>query len=199
MYKKILKRMIDFLFSLFLLIPCTLIIMVFGALIIFEDHGPILYKSKRLGKNMVPFTMYKMRTMKMNAPDIRNDDGSTFNSRVDSRVTKIGSILRYTSLDEIPQIFNVLMGNMSFIGPRPELEEQAQYYIIDELLSKEKFNVLPGLSGLAQVNGRNTLTWHEKNRFDCIYAKDVSLGVDFSIFLRTIAIVFTKKGINKHE
>src|SRR5699024_5161426 len=118
MYHKF-KRLLDIFFSL-LLIPLFIpILIIVGILIYKEDKGPLFYNAKRLGKDGNVFRMFKFRSMKVNAPDIRNDDGSTFNSEKDKRLTKIGGFIRKTSIDELPQIFNVLIGNMSFVGPRP--------------------------------------------------------------------------------
>lgn len=119
MYRYGIKRVFDIIGSL-LLLPFLLIIMIPVAIIIkLEDKGPVFYNAPRLGKGMREFPMYKFRSMKVNAPDIRNEDGSTFNSDDDPRVTKIGNVLRKTSIDELPQLLNVLKGDMSFVGPRP--------------------------------------------------------------------------------
>src|SRR5690625_5179333 len=127
MYHKY-KRILDIIFSL-LLMPFLLPILLFvGILIYKEDKGSIFYNAKRLGENGKIFRMYKFRSMKVNAPDIRNEDGSTFNSENDPRLTKIGSFIRKTSIDELPQIMNVFMGDMSFVGPRPDLPEQYELY-----------------------------------------------------------------------
>lgn len=114
-----------------------LVILICGILIKIEDRGPIFYFGKRLGKNGRIFKMYKLRSMKVNAPDLRNSDGSTYNSDDDPRLTKMGKILRKTSLDELPQIINVLKGDMSFVGPRPDLPEHINFYEGDELKKLE--------------------------------------------------------------
>ena len=119
MYKNVIKRLIDIIISL-MLIPFILILIIPVALFIkLEDHGDVFYNAERYGCNMKKFKMFKFRSMKMNAPDVRNADGTTFNSEKDVRLTKIGGFLRKTSIDELPQIFNVLLGDMSFVGPRP--------------------------------------------------------------------------------
>lgn len=145
MYKYLIKRILDIILAIFLL-PFLFAITIFiGPLIYLEDGGSVFYNSKRLGKRGKVFEMYKFRTMKENSRDIRNADGSTFNSRYDPRVTKIGKILRRTSIDELPQIINILKGDMSFIGPRPDLPEHIMIYTKEE---KRKLKVKPGLTRL---------------------------------------------------
>ena len=119
MYQKYIKRLIDIIFSLIGLIFFLPIFIIIAPIIWLEDKGPIFYNAERLGKNGKIFKMYKFRSMKVNAPDIRNKDGSTYNGNDDPRLTKIGIFIRKTSLDEIPQLLNVFMGDMSFVGPRP--------------------------------------------------------------------------------
>lgn len=194
MYRYFFKRLFDFIFALIGLPFFIVLVIIIGPIIYLTDRGSILYVSKRLGKNGKTFKMYKFRTMKVNAPDIRNEDGSTFNSDDDLRLTKIGKILRKTSIDEIPQIINVLFGTMSFIGPRPDLDSQIIYYDMDK---ETKFKVKPGITGYAQVNGRNEISWQEKNELDRYYAKNVSLILDIIIFFKTIYKVLKREGVNK--
>ena len=123
MYVKVGKRAIDFIIGLIALPFILLVTVVIAPLIYFNDKGPIFYNAERLGKNGIPFKMYKFRSMMVNAPDIRNEDGSTYNGDADPRVTKIGRFMRKTSIDELPQFLNVLLGNMSLIGPRPDAFE----------------------------------------------------------------------------
>ena len=140
MYKKSIKRYLDFIIALIALPFVILIIIPVGAAIKMEDGGDIFYLSKRYGIHMKKFKMIKFRTMKMNAPDIRNQDGSTYNSADDSRLTKVGSFLRRNSIDEIPQLINVLLGDMSIVGPRPSpMGNEATY--TDNV--KRKFDVRP--------------------------------------------------------
>mgnify|MGYP001252558966 CR=1 FL=1 len=195
MYKHIGKRILDIIIATMMLPFILIIFALISPIIYFEDKGPVIYKSKRLGKNMKVFPMYKFRTMKVNAPDIRNADGSTFNSSSDNRMTKIGKFLRKTSIDEIPQIFNVFIGQMSFIGPRPDLESQKDIYF-KENMNIQKFNVKPGITGYAQVNGRNNITWQEKNKLDCLYVNKLSFLIDVEIFFKTIRNVLLSKNIN---
>lgn len=197
MYKYI-KRFLDILVSL-LVIPFILVLLALLFFIVkLESKGPFFYVSERIGINTKKYRMFKIRTMAYNAPDIRNSDGSTFNSDNDPRVTKLGRILRKTSLDELPQIFNVLLGNMSFIGPRPDLYSQKEYYYTNNL-SLDKFKVRPGITGYAQVNGRNSISWSEKNKLDVYYVNHISLLLDIKILLQTFLYVVARKNINKNE
>ncbi len=143
MYKYLIKRILDIILAILLLPFLFVTTILIAPLIYLEDGGSIFYNSKRLGKNGKVFIMYKFRTMKENARDIRNADGSTYNSIYDPRVTKIGKVLRRTSIDEIPQIINVIKGNMSFIGPRPDLPEHIMLYTNEE---KRKLKVRPGIT-----------------------------------------------------
>lgn len=143
MYKYLIKRILDIILAILLLPFLFVTTILIAPLIYLEDEGSIFYNSKRLGKNGKVFIMYKFRTMKENARDIRNADGSTYNSIYDPRVTKIGKVLRRTSIDEIPQIINVLKGDMSFIGPRPDLPEHIMLYTNEE---KRKLKVRPGIT-----------------------------------------------------
>ena len=143
MYKYLIKRILDIILAILLLPFLFVTTILIAPLIYLEDGGRIFYNSKRLGKNGKVFIMYKFRTMKENARDIRNADGSTYNSIYDPRVTKIGKVLRRTSIDEIPQIINVLKGDMSFIGPRPDLPEHIMLYTNEE---KRKLKVRPGIT-----------------------------------------------------
>jgi len=140
----------------------------------------------RLGWKGRPFKIYKFRTMIENAPDLRNPDGSAATYSNDPRVTKVGYFLRKWSLDELPQLINVLKGEMSLIGPRPELVDQINYYTCDELLRLE---VKPGMSGLAQVKGRNKLSWHQRKKYDIEYVRRQSLKLDLYILIATIKVV----------
>lgn len=179
-------------FAVVLLPFAILVIVICGILIKLEDGGPIFYCGKRLGKNGRIFTMFKLRTMQVNAPDLRNPDGSTYNSDDDPRLTKVGRILRKTSLDEIPQIFNILIGNMSFIGPRPDLPEHISCY---EDYEKRKLEVLPGISGYNQAYYRNSIEWKERLKNDVYYVDHISFFVDIKIVLKTIKNILLRKGI----
>lgn len=198
MYRKYIKRILDLGLALLLLVPVCLISFVIGCFIKLEDSGPVFYKGARLGKNRKPYKMYKLRSMKINAPDIRNSDGSTYNSIDDPRLLKIGNFIRKSSLDELPQIFNVLKGEMSLIGPRPDLEEQG--YLYDELgKDQTKFSIKPGVTGYAQCKGRNEISWDEKLKLDHYYVDNCCFILDVKIFFLTIFNVIKRKGINKDE
>lgn len=198
MYRKYIKRILDLGLALLLVVPVCLISFVIGCFIKLEDSGPVFYKGARLCKNRKPYKMYKLRSMKINAPDIRNSDGSTYNSIDDPRLLKIGNFIRKSSLDELPQIFNVLKGEMSLIGPRPDLEEQG--YLYDELgKDQTKFSIKPGVTGYAQCKGRNEISWDEKLKLDHYYVDNCCFILDVKIFFLTIFNVIKRKGINKDE
>lgn len=192
-YKKYVKRVIDFIGALiltpFLLILCVIV----GPFIYFEDQGSIFYKAKRRGVNGSIFEMYKFRSMKMNAPDLRNADNSTYNSPNDPRITKTGRILRKTSIDEIPQIFNILKGDMSFIGPRPiTINRPLEEY--DEK-RKIRLQVRPGVTGYSQAYFRNSISQEKKLQYDADYAQNVTFIGDVKIIFKTIDTVLHRKNI----
>ncbi len=182
----------DLLAAILALPVLMFVILIVGILIKLEDNGPIFYKSKRLGKNGIPFLMYKFRSMKVNAPDIRNEDGSTFNSENDPRMTKIGKFIRKTSIDEVPQLLNVVIGNMSFIGPRPDLPDQISLYEGNEI---RKLEVLPGLTGYNQAYFRNSIPLREKFENDVYYVDHISLFFDLKILLKTFTIIIHRKHV----
>ena len=195
-YQLGIKRAIDIIACLIAL-PFVLIILIPVAIAIkVEDRGPLFYHSMRIGKGFKEFGMLKFRSMKVNAPDLRNKDGSTFNSKTDPRVTKIGHILRETSLDEIPQVFNVLAGQMSIIGPRAGDVESKDTYEEDE---KDKLLIRPGITGYTQAYYRNGLGVREKRLYDAWYAHSVSFGLDVKIFFRTIKTVLTHENVYTNE
>lgn len=194
--KKFTKRFMDLLASIIFLPFVLSVLFILYPIVKLESQGPFIYKSRRIGRDMKEFTMYKIRTMKNDSPDIRNADGSTYNADNDYRVTRVGSFLRKTSIDELPQIFNVLIGNMSFVGPRPDLVSQREAYF-NKKLDLSKFKVKPGITGYAQVNGRNLIEWAEKNKLDKFYAENYSFFLDIKIIIKTFAYVLLKKGINK--
>jgi lipopolysaccharide/colanic/teichoic acid biosynthesis glycosyltransferase len=196
MYKKFIKRLLDLLFSIILIIPLFVVIAICAILIKLEDGGPVFYCGKRLGKNGVIFKMYKLRTMRVNAPDLRKEDGSTYNSDGDLRLTHMGNMLRKTSLDELPQILNVIKGEMSFIGPRPDLPEHINYYEGEEI---RKLEVLPGISGYNQAYYRNSIIWKERLRNDVYYVNNLSFILDVKIFFKTILTILCRKGIYIHK
>ena len=192
MYRNFVKRLFDIIISLIALPFIAVVGVPIAALIKFEDSGTVFYVSKRYGKNMNKFNMIKFRSMKMNAGDIRNEDGTTFNSENDERQTKIGRLLRKTSLDELPQFINVLKGEMSIIGPRPSpIGNEATY---TETV-KKKFSVRPGITGYNQVLLRNSASLEERYSNDVYYAENVGFFLDMRIFVMTIKSVFLRKNI----
>ena len=190
MYKHFLKRLLDIVFSLLVFPLFGLILIPVAIAIKLDDGGPVFYKSARVGKGFQKFNMLKFRSMKVNAPDLRNVDGGTYNSANDSRVTKIGKFLRETSLDEIPQILNIIKGDMSIIGPRAGDWESVDTYEDDE---EYKAKVVSGLTGYCQAYFRNNASVREKRLKYAWYANNVSFVLDVKIFFKTIETVL------KHE
>lgn len=192
LYRNYTKRILDILISLIAL-PFVLIIGIPVAIAIkAEDGGSIFFLGPRYGKNMKKFSMFKFRSMKMNAADIRNADGSTYNSASDDRQTRVGKFLRKTSLDELPQFLNVLIGDMSFIGPRPSPMGNESTYTD---FVKKKFQVRPGITGYNQALKRNSATMEERYKNDVYYAEHVSFGLDVKIIFMTIKSVLLRKNI----
>lgn len=192
MYRHFFKRLFDILIGLCALPFIVLLIIFLGPVIFFTDHGSIFYNACRLGKNGKPFKMFKFRSMYVNAPDIRNADGSTYNGDDDPRVTKIGRFMRKTSLDEFPQFLNVLFGQMSFIGPRPDPLSDMDIYTEEQ---KKKLEVKPGITGYNQAYYRNSVLQDEKFAHDVFYAGHVSFILDVKIFFKTIASVLKHDNI----
>lgn len=196
MYRYFIKRSFDIIGAL-LLMPFLLIIMIPVAIVIkLEDKGPIFYNAPRLGKDMKEFKMFKFRSMKVNEPDIRNADGSTFNSNNDPRVTKVGKILRKTSLDEVPQLINVLIGDMSFVGPRPSPLGNKDLYPKEYF---KKFNVPPGITGYNQALLRNKATMEQRVKNDLYYVENMSFALDIKIIFITLVSVLSSKNINRYN
>lgn len=192
MYKKFFKRFFDFIISLLALPFFFILLLIIAPLIYLSDKGSIFYNASRLGKDGKVFKMYKFRSMKMNAPDIRNEDGSTFNSESDLRLTKIGKFIRKTSIDEIPQVINVLKGDMSFVGPRPDLPEHLQLYEGSEI---RKLEVRPGITGLNQAYYRNTIPWKKRIVHDIYYVDKLNLLLDLKIIFKTILIIIKRDNV----
>ncbi len=193
MYVHFLKRVFDFIIAL-IAFPFVLMITIFVAIAIkLDDGGPVFYNAARLGLNGVPFKMFKFRSMKVNAPDIRLSDGSTYNGDDDPRVTKVGAFLRKTSIDELPQIFNILLGHMSWIGPRPDPVDWLDKYTEDE---RVMLNVRPGITGYNQAYYRNSADGQTKLKNDVYYAQNISFGLDIKIFFKTIKTVLFRENIN---
>lgn len=188
------KRFIDLIFSIIFLPFVVLILIVIIPIVYITDPGPVFYNAVRIGKGFKEFKMYKLRSMYINAPDIRNADGSTYNSDNDSRITPFGRVLRKTSLDEIPQVFNVLKGDMSFVGPRPILPQDFSTFT-DRM--RFRTSVRPGITGYNQAYFRNAITRAEKYENDAIYVDRMSLFFDIKILLKTIQTVLLRKNINQ--
>lgn len=182
------KRTADFTVALLMLTVLSPLMLISACLIAVNRDGPILFKQKRPGKNGKIFTVYKFRTMSTKTHDKDGNELSDF-----ERMTGIGKFLRKTSIDELPQLLNILKGDMSFIGPRPLLPEYLELYTDEQM---RRHNVLPGISGWAQVNGRNTLTWEEKFTYDVYYVDHYGFKMDMKIFFKTIANVIRQDGIN---
>lgn len=187
MYRYV-KRTADFTVALLMLTVLSPLMLISACLIAVNRDGPILFKQKRPGKNGKIFTVYKFRTMSTKTHDKDGNELSDF-----ERMTGIGKFLRKTSIDELPQLLNILKGDMSFIGPRPLLPEYLELYTDEQM---RRHNVLPGISGWAQVNGRNTLTWEEKFTYDVYYVDHYGFKMDMKIFFKTIANVIRQDGIN---
>lgn len=196
MYTLFVKRIIDFLLSLIALPFVLFAIIIIGPLIFFDDKGPVFYSACRIGKGGKPFKMLKFRSMKVNAPDIRLEDGSTYNGDDDPRVTKVGHFLRKTSLDEIPQFLNVLVGQMSLIGIRPDPMDWLEKYNEHERVI---LTVKPGITGFNQAYFRNSADGELKLKNDVYYAEHISFGLDVKIFFKTIKTVLFRENINIDE
>lgn len=192
MYLRFGKRICDLAVGIVALPFVLIIIAALAPIIHFEDKGPVFYNAPRVGKNGRDFKMYKLRSMRVNAPDLVMEDGSTYNGADDPRMTKIGAFMRRTSLDEIPQFFNVLKGDMSVVGPRPDLRRETELYEGDE---GEKLAVKPGITGYAAVYGRNSLPWHDRLALDVYYVRNVTFALDVKVFFRTFSTVFKQEGV----
>jgi undecaprenyl phosphate N,N'-diacetylbacillosamine 1-phosphate transferase len=191
-YRHFLKRFLDIVLSIVALPLFAIILLVLAPFIYFEDKGPIFYNAPRMGRAFKPFKMYKFRTMKVDSPDLKMPDGSTYNSPLDPRLTRIGRFMRKTSLDEVPQLLNVLGGTMSLIGPRPDLKEEVDLYEGGE---GRKLEVLPGITGYAAVYGRNAIPWKERLKLDVYYVEHLSFVLDLKIFFKTFAVIFKQEGV----
>lgn len=192
MYRQYFKRLLDVFWAIVLFPFVGSVIALAGLSVWLEDRGPVFYVSRRLGKDGRLFWMYKLRSMKVNSPDIRNDDGSTFNSASDPRLTRVGSLLRRTSIDELPQIINVIKGDMSFVGPRPDLPEHANYYDPNE---QRKLDVLPGITGYNQAYFRNSVEWKHRLQNDVHYADNLSFLFDARIVLQTLVGIVAQRDV----
>jgi exopolysaccharide biosynthesis polyprenyl glycosylphosphotransferase len=189
----VLKVLFDYTLALFLLAALSPLMLTLAALIRLTSRGPALFRQTRVGTQGREFTVYKFRSMIVDAETrlselAHQNDGNSvlFKMRSDPRVTKIGNILRRYSLDELPQLLNVLRGNMSLVGPRPPLPKEVAGYSADEI---RRLRVRPGMTGLWQVSGRSDLTWEESLRLDLRYVDNWSMSLDLSILWRTVRAV----------
>ena len=187
---RIIKRLFDFIVSFICIIICIIPMIIISVLIKIDSKGPVFYKQERLGKNKKPFKILKFRSMRIDA----EKNGAQWADKDDSRVTKLGKRLRDSRLDEIPQLFNILLGQMSFVGPRPErkifYDKFATY--IDGF--EQRMLIVPGLTGFAQINGGYDLKPEEKIIYDIEYIKKRSLWFDIKLFFATIVVVFSHEG-----
>ncbi|MDB1690110.1 sugar transferase [Enterococcus casseliflavus] len=193
------KRILEYFFSLILLVTLSPVLLTLFIVIKFSDwKAPVIYKQIRVGKNETTFVMYKFRTMVPDADQLlgqyldKNEiEGAMFKLKKDPRVTHLGRLLRKTSLDELPQLINVLKGEMALVGPRPPLEREVFSYSEQEKL---RLSITPGCSGLWQVSGRNELNFQEMVELDMYYIENMNLWLDLRIIIKTIGVVFIPKG-----
>lgn len=189
-YRRYFKRPMDFILSLLAIIVLSPVLLVVAILVRTKLGSPVIFSQKRPGLNEKIFTLYKFRTM----TDEKDKFGELLPNHI--RLTKFGRILRSTSLDELPELFNILRGDMSIIGPRPLLIEYLPLYNDKQ---KHRHDVRPGLSGLAQVNGRNAISWEEKFDYDVEYVENITFLLDMKLIIQTFLKVFKREGVNKAE
>lgn len=187
MYKKIFKRLLDFVLSLIAIIILSPVFLIIAVLIKIKLGSPVIFCQERPGKDEEIFKLYKFRTM----TDAKDNDGHLLSDKL--RLTKFGKRLRSTSLDEIPELYNILKGDMSIVGPRPLLTEYLPWY---NEIEKHRHDVRPGLTGLAQVKGRNSVPWKERLNYDVQYVDTYSFKLDLIIVFKTISKVFKSEGIS---
>ena len=187
MYKKFFKRFLDIIISLCAIIILLPVYLIISILVLIFMGWPIVFKQPRPGKNEKIFNMYKFRTMS----NKKDKDGKLLPDK--DRLTKFGAFLRKTSFDELPELFNILLGKMSIVGPRPLVVQYLPYYTKEE---RHRHDVRPGLTGWAQVNGRNNLNWDERFKLDVEYVKNISLKFDIKIIILTIKKVVKASDIN---
>jgi undecaprenyl phosphate N,N'-diacetylbacillosamine 1-phosphate transferase len=186
-----LKRIVDLLISIPTLILFSPLLLLIACSIKLDSKGPVLFLQQRVGKDGYIFQIYKFRTMVVDAEKMGTGIHVEKN---DSRITRLGKFLRHTSLDELPQLVNIIKGEMSIVGPRPTLAYQAERY---DDRQKRRLLVKPGITGWAQVNGRNALTWPERIELDLWYIDNWSILLDVKVLLKTVGVIFSKKDIYK--
>ena len=195
-YQKYIKRLLDILISLIALPFVAIVVGITAVAIVMDDGFPVFYNANRIGKDRKEFKMYKLRSMKRNAPDLRMADGSTYNAPDDPRLTRVGKFLRKSSVDELPQVVNVLFGQMSFIGPRPDLLDESLLYDEEEW---HRLDVRPGITGYSQAYFRNSIPTKEKYKNDLYYVEHVSFALDVKILFHTIKAVVGSEGVYAQE
>lgn len=187
MYLKYIKRLLDFCLSLVGLVILLPMYLIIAILVRIKLGNPVIFKQKRPGKNGKIFTLYKFRTM----TSAKNEKGELLSDQ--ERLTKFGKFLRNTSLDELPELFNILKGDMSFVGPRPQLVRDMVFMNQEQ---KKRHLVRQGLTGLAQISGRNAISWEDKFKYDLEYVNQITFAKDVKIFFLTIQKVFAKEDIS---
>lgn len=187
MYAKYIKRILDFILSLLGLIILSPVFLIVAVLVRIKLGSPIIFKQERPGKDEKIFTLYKFRTM----TDTKDKNGNLLPDEV--RLTKFGKMLRSTSLDELPELWNIVKGDMAIVGPRPLL---VRYLPLYNDIQKHRHDVRPGFTGYAQVNGRNSITWEEKFDLDIYYINHITFVQDIKIIFKTLKVVVIREGIN---
>jgi undecaprenyl phosphate N,N'-diacetylbacillosamine 1-phosphate transferase len=190
------KRTFDLIVSFILIIIIMPLLLCISILILLKDGRPILFKQDRLSRGAKVFSIYKFRTMKVHSRDMKNSDGSYFNSSNDPRLTKTGKFLRLTSFDELPQLFNVFFGQMSLVGPRPDPTGAIKLYREKDFM---RLQVSQGITGWAQVNGRNSISWEERRDLDIEYVKIRNFRMDILILFKTLFQLFKTNVVNHEE
>lgn len=188
-YRRFIKRYLDFLVAVILLVILFIPMCIVGLIIKITSKGPVLFIQERYGRNSVPFKLYKFRSMRDNAPEIAN---SNF-LNIQDYITPFGMLIRNTSIDELPQLWNIIKGDMSFIGPRPLANTDLKVLKIRNKNGGD--SVFPGISGLAQVHGRNNITDEDKARYDGEYAHNISFILDFILVIQTIFSVVKRENV----
>lgn len=187
MYARYIKRLLDFILSLIAIIILSPVLLIVALLVRTKLGSPVIFKQQRPGKDEKIFTLYKFRTM----TDEKDEEGNLLPD--DNRLTKFGKLLRSTSLDELPELFNILKGDMAIVGPRPLLVRYLPLYNDEQ---KHRHDVRPGFTGYAQVNGRNALSWEDKFKLDVEYVNSISFLLDVKVILKTIKVVLFREGIS---
>ncbi len=188
------KRFLDIIFSIILLIVLSPILLIVSIAIKIDSKGPVIFKQERIGKDGKVFKIYKFRSMVVGAEKIGT---GVYSEKKDSRVTRVGKIIRATSIDELPQLVNILKGEMSFIGPRPVLTYHPWKYEEYSEEQKKRFLLRPGITGLAQINGRKQVDWEKRIKYDVEYVEKVNLWLDIKItFITIYKVIFMKDNVN---